>query len=75
MRETFNSILTKIIIVMIIVFLMFGEYVVLKIYNSGTGLFGFMQSEATETVSSRIPISHITSPISLWMIPCVHPGQ
>ncbi len=55
MRETFNSILTKIIIVMIIVFLMFGESVVLKIYNSGTGLFGFMQSEVTETVSPEAP--------------------
>ncbi len=50
MRETFNNILTKIIILMIVAFLMFGEYVVLKIYNSGTGLFGFKQSAVTETV-------------------------
>ena len=47
MQEKINGILSKTIIIMVIVFLMFGEYVVLKVSNSGTGWF--KQSEATET--------------------------
>lgn len=57
MKDTFNSILTKIIVVVIVVFLMFGEYVALQIYCSDTGhfpaLFGTKSTEIAEDPSAE----------------------